>query len=310
MDLAALAAQLRRTRWEWIALAAALTPLSLWVRARRWRYLFPARARPPGLVAAIMIGYMVNNVLPLRAGELARVYVVARRWGHGFWMVLATTVVERLLDGLAVVLMVSALVLLVPVPGYLQAGALLLLAVNAAGMVMLGLCAWRPQPVLRGLAWVLRRWPRARHGAERVFERFTRGLEGVRTAAHLPPLAAWTVVVWLVPAAIVWVTMRAMGLSLPAAAPWTVLAFVGLSVSIPSAPGFVGVFHAAATLALEVFGVPRAEGLGFALLLHAVGFVPVTLVGWIVLLREHMTLAEAAHAPSAAAPPAREVSHP
>lgn len=293
-----------------MALATVLTPFSLWVRALRWHYLFPPRSRPPGLTAAIMIGYMVNNVLPLRAGELARVYVVARRWRHGFWMVLATTVVERLLDGLAVVLMVSALVLLIPVPGYLKAGAALLLAINATGVLVLSACAWRPDHARRWLAWMLRRWPRARQGAERVFERFTRGLEGVRTASHLPPLLGWTLVVWLVPAAIVWATMQAMGLSLPAVAPWTVIAFVGLSVSIPSAPGFVGVFHAAATLALEVFGVPRTEGLGFALLLHAVGFVPVTLIGWVVLLREHMTLAEATHAPPAAAAPVEEASRP
>ena len=60
------------------------------MRAWRWHYLFPAHSRPPGLVPAIMIGYMVNNVLPLRAGEVVRVYAVARRWPGHFWTVAAT----------------------------------------------------------------------------------------------------------------------------------------------------------------------------------------------------------------------------
>ena len=80
--------------------AVALAPLGLWARARRWRYLFPPGPEPPGLVAANMIGYMGNNVLPLRAGEFVRIYVVARRLAvqrdgsvtGGLWLAGATIV--------------------------------------------------------------------------------------------------------------------------------------------------------------------------------------------------------------------------
>lgn len=289
-----------------MAVAAALGPLGLWVRAIRWRYLFPPASRPPALVAAMMIGYMVNNVLPLRAGEVARVYVVARRWGH-FWTTVATVVVERVLDGLAVVLILGVLVLVVPVPGYLRWGAAIMLAVNVAGIGVLVGFAAAPGASRAVLRWLTRRWPRVQSSALAIFERFLRGLEGVRTPAHSVPLLLWTVVVWVVPAFAAWTMLQAMTLSLPFPpsipslhrawiASWVVLAFVGVSVSLPSAPGFVGVFHAAAVLALGIFGVPRAEGLGYALLLHAVQYVPVTLVGWLFLLREHMTLAEATRA--------------
>lgn len=290
-----------------MAVAAALGPLGLWVRAIRWRYLFPPASRPPALVAAMMIGYMVNNVLPLRAGEVARVYVVARRWGHGFWTTVATVVVERVLDGLAVVLILGVLVLVVPVPGYLRWGAAIMLAFNLVGVAMLVSFAAAPGPSRAVLRWLTRRWPRVQSSVLPIFERFLRGLEGIRTPAHSVPLLLWTVVVWVVPAFAAWTMLRAMTLSLPFpptipplhrawVASWVVLAFVGVSVSLPSAPGFVGVFHAAAVLALGIFGVPRAEGLGYALVLHAVQYVPVTLVGWLFLLREHVTLAEATHA--------------
>jgi len=94
--------------------------------------------------------------------------------------------------------------------------------------------------------------------------------------------------------------LRAVHLDLPFRAGWTVLAFVGVGISVPSAPGYVGVFHAAATAALEVFGVPRSAALAFALLYHASVIVPITLLGWLFLLREHVSLGEARRAPTPA----------
>ena len=150
VDFAELGRQLRATQWGWAAIATALAPAGIWARAVRWRYLFPPRSEPPGLVAATMIGYMANNVLPLRAGEFVRVYVVARRWGaaaagaagrgHGFWTTLATLFVERVLDSLFIVAMLAALVLVIPVPAVLQYAAAVLLAVDCLGIaIMVGL---------------------------------------------------------------------------------------------------------------------------------------------------------------------------
>src|SRR6185436_6032532 len=121
------------------------------------------------------------------------------------------------------------------------------------------------------------------------------GLDGIRTPSHAVPLVAWTILVWLAPAFAAWTVLMALDLHLSLAAPWAVLAFVGLGVSIPSAPGYVGVFHAAAVIAVGLFGVPRPAAVGYALLFHASQIVPITLVGWLYLLRENMSLGEAAH---------------
>src|SRR6185369_10579038 len=108
VDLPELGRQLAATHWGWVVPAVAVGPLGLWARALRWRYLFPPRSEPPGLIPANMIGYMANNVLPLRAGELVRVYVAARhlRTERGMsaeqslWLTGATVIVERVLDSL------------------------------------------------------------------------------------------------------------------------------------------------------------------------------------------------------------------
>ena len=296
VDLHQLAAQLARTRWGWTLLAVVLAPLGLWVRARRWRYLFPPRSEPPGLIPAIMIGYMANNLLPLRAGEVVRVYVVARRWGRGFWTALATLVVERVLDSLAIVLLLGVLVLLIPVPPIFRWTAITLLAIDAAAVTALAILATAPSACTHLVGRLTRPWPGLAERAWRILDRFVQGLDGIRTPAHALPLLGWTILIWVVPALAAWTMLRALDIDVPLIAGWTVLAFVGLGVSIPSAPGFVGVFHYAAVLALEIFDVPRSASLGYALLFHATQVIPITLVGWLFLLREQMSLGEATRA--------------
>jgi hypothetical protein len=290
-------------RWGWLFLAIVAGPLGVWARARRWWHLFPPGSDPPGLLPAMMIGYMANNVLPLRAGELVRVFVVARRWGHGFWTAVATSVVERILDGLVVVGVLCALLLLIPVPRPLVVGAITLLAGDVALAAALAAAAAWPAGFRRVLTRLIRSWPRAQAFVVRILDTFVSGLDGIRTLRRLPAIVVWTVVVWILPAFGAWSALRAANLELPWVAAWTVLAFVGLSISIPSAPGYIGVFHFAAAKAVEMFGVTGTQGLGFALVFHAAQFVPITVVGWFYLLRENLSLGEAARSHVPEAPP-------
>src|SRR4030095_5290853 len=108
----------------------------------------PPGARPTHLFNAVMIGYMGNNLLPLRAGEVLRAYVVARR-GESFWTVVTTMVVERVLDGLAVGLMLAAVFFLVPVPRELEWAALLFLSIDVALIAALGTFTLAPDRVRR-----------------------------------------------------------------------------------------------------------------------------------------------------------------
>jgi glycosyltransferase 2 family protein len=310
VDLKELGRLLAVTRWEWVLPAVAVGPLGVWARAIRWRYLFPPGTKPPGLVAANMIGYMANNVLPLRAGEFVRVYVSARRLAarpegslaSSVWLSGATLVVERALDSLTLVLILAVLVFFIPVPPAFQWAAAVILTIDAI-VAAVGVALTVAPERARGLILrASRPWPAMQAPVARLLDVVLRGLEGVRAPAHLWPLAAWTMLVWTLSAVGAWALFRAVHLDLPLLAGWTVLTFVGFGVSIPSAPGYVGVWHAATVLALSTFGVGQSTAFGYALLYHASQFVPLTLIGWLFLVREHVTLGEVTRVTAAERP--------
>ena len=295
VDLRVIASHLRGTLWTFLILSVVLNTLSMWTRAWRWSFLFPPGTRPTHLFRALLVGYMGNNLLPLRAGELVRIYVASRH-GPRFWTTLATVVVERVLDGLAIGLVVAGLLLVIPVPGELRWPIALFLSVEVVGILLLvaiatapALCRVLIETLFHRVGWLERR-------LLDLLGTMTEGLRGLRTPRHVVPIILSSVAVWLWLALSVWAALYAAHLNLPLVAAFTVLAFLGVGVSLPSSPGFVGIVQAATVLALALFAVPRPEALSFSLLLHASQFVPVTAVGLVILLSEHISLTDATRA--------------
>ncbi len=302
VDFQAIGRRLADTHWGLLCASMALNLVALWTRARRWQYLFPPSSRPSHLFNAVMIGYTGNNLLPLRAGEVLRAYVVARR-GQRLWTAVATIVVERVLDGLVVGLILAYLFVVVVFPPELWWGTLIFLAADLA--LILGLAVLTAAPAL-GRRLALRLVSPRPAVARRVLDTldtFNEGLRGVRTAAHVGPIVGWSAANWGLWALSAWCGLRAAHLVLPLTAAWAILGFVGLGVSLPSSPGFAGIIQAAVVLALALFGVPHGEALSFSILLHLSQFVPVTVLGLALLLVEHVSLAEGAREAPPSIPP-------
>ena len=296
VDLGVIGARLRETLWTYMVLSVALGFVSLWMRAVRWYYLFPPGAHPSHLFRALLIGYMGNNLLPLRAGELVRVYVVTRR-GQQFGTTFATVVVERVLDGLSVGLIGAALLLVVPVPANLRWSIMVFLLVDLVGILVLMAIAAAPGACRALIETLFRRFAWLEHRLIGLLDTMNAGLRGLRAAGHTGPIVACSVGIWLFLALSFWSALHAAHLDLPLAAAWTLLTFLGLGVSLPSSPGFVGVIQAGTVLALALFAVPRTEALSFSLLLHASQFFPITIVGLLYLVVEHVSLTDATRGP-------------
>lgn len=290
VSFAEMLSHLGRTHWGWLGLSAALQLVTVWGRGLRWRWLFhPTPQTSWPLISALMIGYMANNVLPLRAGELVRGYLAARSGGMSFWTAMATLAVERVLDALAILLILGGVVLVVEVPRWLQTAALTLLALDLLAMACLILLAreWRP------LHHLIARIPRLGETLRRWMTLFSIGLQSLHPGPHLAPLLWWTVVVWVTNAGAVWAALRSGGLALPVSASLTVLAFAGIGVSLPSAPGYVGTLQFFIVQALAIYAVTGAEAVSVSFLLHAAAYIPITLLGWVFLLAQGVSLRRA-----------------
>lgn len=287
ISLASLLAHLGRTHWGWLALAAASNLAMVGARGIRWGALFYPATQPVWpLVSATAIGFMGNNLLPLRAGELLRAFLAARSARLSFWTTMATLAVERVLDVLSLLLILGAVVLLVPLPLWLKVGALLLLAVDLLAMGMLIVLA-RDQG---RLAARILRIPRLGATLTRWLSLFAVGLQSLRPGPHLAPLLLWTVLIWVLNAGAVWAALRSGGLALPASASLTVLAFSGIGVSIPSAPGYVGTLQFFIVQALALYAVTGVEAVSFSFLYHAAAYIPLTVLGWLCLVAQGVSL--------------------
>lgn len=279
-----------------IGLSVPIHVAMLWVRALRWRYLTDA-VKPIGrgaLFRATAIGALANNVFPLRIGEVVRAYSLSRETQTGTAALFGTIVLERGIDGLAV------LVLAVAIFGARGGGAAdsSALAVGVplviAGLLPLGAMVWlRIAPgqvvsVTRAVLGVVTRG-RGAVSAERLIRHVADGLGSLQGGRHLWWVAWHSVVIWTVLGVAPFVIgMWSLGIDLggpvrEVAAGFVTLAAVGVAVALPSAPGFLGPYHLAAREALRRFGVSEELALAVGTLSHALFWLTSTAVGLAVL---------------------------
>lgn len=289
-DPAEVWSHVRDANFGLLALAVLVTTAVFPLRAIRWRYfLAPAQADSPfrSRFAAVCVGFMANNLLPARAGELARAYAYSRLEPVSTATALATLVVERFLDGVVILLL---LVVALAHPDF-PSGALpdeLVVGVRGASLflavvllVCLVLLAF-PERSLRAATTVAHALLPTRIAAALVTfaEHIVAGLASMRGWRLLLPAFAWSLAVWTMQSLSFWIGFFAFGIELPFAAALLANATVALAVAVPSAPGYAGTFHAGAKLALtDIYGVAAASALGFAFGWHLGGFIPITLMG-------------------------------
>ncbi len=292
-DAAEVWAHIRDANFGLLGLAVLVTTAVFPVRAIRWRYfLVPAQAGGAdspfrSRFAAVCIGFMANNLLPVRAGELARAYAYSRLQPMSTATALATLVVERFLDGVAILLLLLAALATADFPsgalpadlvGGIRWASLVLVAILFGSLVLLVF----PERSLRTMSAVAHALLPARlaGGVVTVTENIVAGLASLRGWRLLLPAFAWSLVVWSLQSLSFWIGFFAFGIDLPFAAAIVTNAAVALAVAVPSAPGFVGTFHAGASIALTgIYGVAEGPALGFAFGWHLGGFFPVTIMG-------------------------------
>ncbi|MBZ5618376.1 MAG: flippase-like domain-containing protein [Acidobacteriia bacterium] len=262
-------------QWRYLAAAAAFISTSFFLRALRWRILLNAETWfSVGTVFwANMAGYLGNNFLPARAGELIRSFLISNRSSLSKTYVLTTALSERLMDVIALVLWSSLILLGVnPKPQWMQGLFKTMAMVAGAGAVAILLL-----PHTGGLVEdLLRRIPmpeglrtRLLHLAEQILL----GLRAFHDWSRLTGFVLLTVVIWVSDACGVIAGSRALGLTISFRVALLLLSGLGLGSALPSTPGYVGIYQFVAVTVLTPFGIGRDEALAYILVAQALGSV-------------------------------------
>ena len=284
-------AQLRASNVWLFLLSAAVGTSCFLLRARRWRPILDpvARKLPFGMLwRATAIGFMVNNVVPARAGELARAYALTRETDKvPFSAALASLAVDRLFDAL-VVLSLTLVAMLAPafpadtrIAGQPVARwALVGVASMAVVMVLLYAIVFFPDRLIAAYGALARKiWPPAEARGQDILHHFAAGLSVLRDPVRFLTILGWALAHWLTNGLAFWLAFRAVGITAPYSAALFLQGLIVLGVAIPSSPGFFGVFEAFATLGLGVYGVPKELAVSWAIGYHVLSFIPITLIG-------------------------------
>ncbi len=279
---------LRDSDLVWLIPALPVFAGAIVLRGVRWWALYDTEKGPPlrAVMYALFVGYFFNNILPARAGEAARVIALHNRTSRTSRAeIIATVVVERVFDMLALLLILLCAYPWLPEISWLRNAAILGAAVTVILAVLIVLIV---RYDARAVHWLLSPLRRIRRPgfAERVEAaaiNATRGLVALRNPVIAVRGFALTIASWIALAISFWILMEAFHLDLPLAAAILVTVAINLSLVLPSSPAALGVFEAATIIALNAFDVPHAEALSYALVLHLLNLVPFLVIGAVLL---------------------------
>ena len=291
VDLPRLWETFRAGNYLYLIPALLLLIVINWIRAYRWRLLMRGETKLSllRLFHVVNIGYLFNNVLPAKAGELVRAYLVARTVPGGIGQAFSALLIERLLDVLCVVVLLVILIPFVALPVWAARAGLLFGGVAIVGTIALLVLSRFGE---RGLDWLWRlvgRIPVVGHvKVKEALRNLLRGLGVLTDPKLLPGALVGSAGVWFGYALLNYILMAVFGLThqLSFWAAALVLCATGLAMILPSSPGAMGVFEGAAVLALSVFGIGDSVGFGYALGLHLFTNVVFIVLGLVGLLAE------------------------
>jgi uncharacterized protein (TIRG00374 family) len=283
-----------------VVLATATFPL----RTIRWRSLLQMNGTRLPLVPlwhATAIGFMANNLLPARAGEVARAYAARRLTGVRFTAAVGSVAVERVFDGLVLVGLLAAGIAWGGFAHGTSVGGVPLARVATVAAVIfvpaLGFAFWLvqwPGPALRVVRWCAERLMPRSWAARAVplLEGLLGGLDVLKSPRRFVLVVIWSFVLWLASAASYWLACIALGLRVHASAALVLQGLVAFGVAIPSSPGFFGPFEAVVRATLGLYGVAPTQAVTYAVAYHLAVFVPISLLGLWSLSRAHVHLAD------------------
>ena len=284
----------------WIALMFVTALIDIGARGARWRALLAPIAPLPyrRVLGYTYIGYLANNVLPARLGELYRSHALGEGEGVSRPTVLGTVVVERVVDTVMVVAIAAIAVLVLSVRGVMTSAVLLGLAFVALLVIVLGLgIVAHRLPGADRVAAIIARRPRLLELARRLRD----GLAVAQRPRVVAVALVFSAVAWSASTATFLVAGQAVGVELSVAQAALITSGVALVSIVPSGPGYVGTFELTVVAIADGLGIPRDSAFALGLLVHVVVLL-ITSVGGVIAMLALRHRRDAAAASATAVP--------
>ncbi len=293
LDLADVWHNMRAINLGWVLVGATVYFLAVWGRTWRWHYLLrsikPLSLRT--LFPVVVIGYMGNNVYPFRAGEVIRAYVLKRNEDVSISASLATIVVERIFDGLVMLIFVFVALPFADFKADWLRDVVFFSTILFWGAFLVFLVmALRPEQMRRLYTAIFDRLlpGRLHDKALGLAEHFMTGLENLRHPRDLLMTLVSSVFIWLTETTKYWFVMHAFDFHVSFFVLMVMTAVVNLAATLPSSPGYVGTFDTPGIKTLPAYGVEQSVAASYTLVLHAALWLPITLLGFFFLYRERI----------------------
>ncbi len=292
LDLAEVGHFIQSANYWWLIPSVVVYFIAVWVRTWRWKYMLQPlkQISTRDLFPVVVIGYMGNNIYPLRAGEVLRSYVLWRREEVPIGASLATVIVERVFDGLVMLVFVFAALPFFPLPPRYQSLVVFASVGFLGALIVFFILAAIPQTTLRIAAWFTQFLPESiRQPTMEITGRVLDGLVSLRSFRNVIMIFFTSLIIWLLETVKYWFVMNAFDFGTAEVTFFALMLMngvVNLATTIPSAPGYVGTFDVPGIEVLVLYGVAEEVATAYTLILHVALWLPITLLGAYYMFRE------------------------
>ena len=252
------------------------------VRALRWKVLLRhiGNFKVPELAPVIVAGYAVNNVLPVRIGEIVRAAIAGKIFKISIPSAFASVFVERVFDGLTIALILSVTLFFYPFQDNMKILALVASLLFAILFVFALAAAFSSKP-LEFVRFIRFKAPKFSMPLFDFAEKFLKGAASLDSWQKIVATFLLSMCVWAFELAVYLLISAAFGVKIPFVGCLVMLCAANLGMLAAPTPAGLGVFQGAIVFALESFNVPYEQRMAVALILHAAQIVPTTVIGFI-----------------------------
>jgi uncharacterized protein (TIRG00374 family) len=284
---------LQKVNYLYLIPASFFVIVTLVGRAVRWRLLFSPTPLQNLLrfFFIINVGYLVNNLLPLRAGDLVRGLMISKAERVSKVRALSTVLLEHVMDIMILVLLLVLVIQYLPSQPavVLQAGKVIGVAVLGV-MLILGVLSYQKKRALTALSHLLSLANSSKNKQlYRRAESFLDFLHSLKSSQIYLELAGLSLLLWFSAILLAYSLFIAFGLQLPFIAAVFVICIVSLGIAVPSSPGYIGVYHSLVVFALTVYSVDKSLAFSYALVLHGWQYILIMILGVFSLWKESIS---------------------